>query len=596
MTDPILDILQKKGIIDEKVRAIAEDLVTRGKTLEQALVGAKYVSDTAFAEAQAEAYGVPFLDVSDAELNPDVVNMVPKQTLTAFKMVPLSFKDNKLTVLLRNPQDYRAVESLEFLAGEKDWDLQIATAPASQINKLVKTLSGLEAEIETSLEAAKGKYEKEKEESAPEGNIEDIIKGAPVSRMLSVIMRHAVDGGASDIHIEPVGNESRIRYRIDGVLRTTLTLPIYVHPALVSRVKVLANLKIDETRIPQDGRITQEINNKKIDFRISTLPVVEHEKVVMRILDTTAGAPTLERLGFRKEYIAIMKEEIKQPHGLFLITGPTGSGKSTTLFSALNLLNSDGVNISTLEDPVEYYIEGVNQSQVRPEIGYTFAAGLRSLLRQDPNVVMVGEIRDRETAELAIHASLTGHLIFSTLHTNDVYGLVPRLLDMGLEPFLLAATMNLGVAQRLARKICDFCKEEEEIPEITRKQLMDVLQTIPKKYLTDVDITKKITFYHGKGCPKCGGIGYSGRTAVAELFQFSDKAKRLVESGFSREEFQKEFDKQEMITLYQDLTLKAAEGLTTVEEVMRLAQDTSDTDDELEKPPEPNLPEVKKKI
>jgi len=580
MNDQVLDILQKNGSIDEKARGIAEDLVSRGKTLEQALVGAKYVSDAVFAEAQAKALGIPFLDVSEAALDPAVVNMLPKQTLNSFKLVPLTYKDNVLTVLMRNPQDYRAVEALEFLAGEKDWQLQIAAAPAYQINKLVKSLSGLEAEIETSLEAAKGKYEKDKrEEVSSEGSIEDIIKGAPVSRMLSVIMRHAVEGGASDIHIEPVGNESRIRYRIDGVLRTTLTLPIYVHPALVSRVKVLANLKIDETRIPQDGRITQEINNKKIDFRISTLPVVEHEKVVMRILDTTAGAPTLESLGFRKEYIDIMKEELKKPHGLFLITGPTGSGKSTTLFSGLTLLNSDGVNISTLEDPVEYYIEGVNQSQVRPEIGYTFATGLRSLLRQDPNVVMVGEIRDRETAELAIHASLTGHLIFSTLHTNDVYGLVPRLLDMGIEPFLLAATMNIGVAQRLARKICPNCKEEEEIPEKTRKELMEVLVKIPKKYLSGVDLTKKITFYHGKGCPQCGDIGYSGRTAVAEVFQFTEQAKKLVENGFAHDKFAKEFERQEMITLYQDLVLKSAEGLTTVEEVMRLAQDTSDSED-----------------
>ncbi len=580
MNDQILDILQKKGVIDEKVRSIAEDLVLRGKTLEQALLGGKYVSDVAFAEAQAKALGVPFMDVTDLKVDPAVIALLPEQMLKSFKLVPISFKNNELTVILRNPQDYRAVEALEFLANERGWSVQVATAPASQISKLVKFISGLEAEIETSLEAAKGKYEQaKKEEDQAVGKIEDIIKGAPVSRILSVIMRHAVEANASDIHIEPVGNESRIRYRIDGVLRTTLTLPIYVHPALVSRVKVISNLKIDETRIPQDGRITQEINNKKIDFRISTLPVVDHEKVVMRILDTTAGAPTLEGLGFRQNYIDIIKEEIKKPHGLVLITGPTGSGKSTTLFSALNILNSDGVNISTLEDPVEYYIEGVNQSQVRPEIGYTFATGLRSLLRQDPNVIMVGEIRDRETAELAIHASLTGHLIFSTLHTNDVYGSVPRLLDMGVEPFLLAATMNLGVAQRLARKICPYCKEEDVIPEKTYNELLAVIKDIPKQYLSNIDLTKKITFYRGKGCTRCSDIGYSGRTAVAELFRFTDKAQAIVEKGFSREDFTKEFKRQEMITLYEDLVLKAAEGLTSIEEVKRLAQETSEDSD-----------------
>ncbi len=577
MNDQILSLLLSRGKITDKVLKIAQDLVARGKTLEQALVGGKYVGDVDFAKAQAETLGIEFVDLADFVPDPEVMAIIPKATLDTYQIVPLSFDGKTFRVVLRDPQNYRAVEALEFLAGEKGWSIKLATAPASQLKKFTKSGTGLQAEVATSLEMAKGKFDKNREETSAEiGNLEEVIKGAPVSRMLSVVMRHAVEAGASDIHIEPVENESRIRYRIDGVLRTTLTLPIYVHPALVSRVKVLANLKLDETRVPQDGRITQEINGKKIDFRISTLPVVDHEKVVMRILDTTAGAPTLEQLGFRKEYIDIMLQEIKKPHGLFLITGPTGSGKSTTLFAALTQLNSDGVNISTLEDPVEYYINGVNQSQIRPEIGYSFATGLRALLRQDPNVVMVGEIRDRETGELAIHASLTGHLIFSTLHTNDVYGLVPRMVDMGVQPFLLAATMNLGVAQRLARKICAFCKEPQEIPTDTLQELTGVLKQIPKKYLKNVDLEKPLTLYHGKGCPKCNGTGYQGRTACAELFQFTGQAQKLIEQGFPHEGFRKEFERQEMITLRQDLILKAAEGLTTVEEIMRLGQDASE--------------------
>lgn len=579
MNQQILDLLVSKGLLSDKARTIAEDLTSRGKTLQQALVGGKYVSEVDFAKSQAEALGIGYKDLSDVVLDPEVVNLVPKQTLQTFNIAPLSFKDNVLEVVLKDPQDYRAVESLEFLAGERGWKILVQTAPPSQINKVLKSMSGLQAEVDVALEQAKGKFER-KEEVEEKGSIEDVIKGAPVSRMLSVIMRHAVEGGASDIHIEPVGNESRIRYRVDGVLRTSLSLPIYVHPALVSRVKVLANLKLDETRIPQDGRIRQEINGKNIDFRISTLPVVDHEKVVMRILDTTAGAPTLEQLGFRKQYIDIILEEIKKPHGLFLITGPTGSGKSTTLFSGLTILNSDGVNISTLEDPVEYYVAGVNQSQIRPEIGYSFATGLRSLLRQDPNVIMVGEIRDKETAELAIHASLTGHLIFSTLHTNDVHGLVPRLIDIGVEPFLLAATMNLGIAQRLARKICQFCKEEEKIPESTVKQIEAELVDVPKEYLTEVHLKTPHVFYHGKGCTKCGDTGYAGRTAVAELFQFTPQAQALVEKGFPKDEFKKEFERQGKLTIRQDLILKALEGVTSMEEVLRLGQEAVETDDE----------------
>lgn len=580
MTDQVLSLLQTKGLIDEKVKGIAEDLVSRGKTLEQALVGGKYVSEVDFTKIQAESLGIGYEDLTDFTLNPEVMALIPKLTLENFQILPLRFDGQTLEVALRDPQDYRAVESLEFLTDEKGWKLKVVTALPSQFKRLTKSSKGLSTEVEGALEQAKGKFEKTREaEEEIAGNIEEVIKGAPVSRIISVIMRHAVEAGASDIHIEPVENESRIRYRIDGVLRTALTLPIYVHPALVSRVKVMANLKIDETRIPQDGRITQTINGKKIDFRISTLPVVDHEKVVMRILDTTAGAPTLENLGFRKQYIDIMKQEIKKPHGMFLITGPTGSGKSTTLFAALNVLNADGVNISTLEDPVEYFIAGVNQSQIRPEIGYTFATGLRALLRQDPNVVMVGEIRDKDTAELAIHASLTGHLIFSTLHTNDVYGLVPRLMDIGVQPFLLAATMNLGVSQRLARKICEFCKEPQEIPPETVAKLTEELKKVPAKYISpNIDLTKPLVFYHGKGCAKCNNTGYTGRTAVAELFQFTPQAQKMVEEGFTAAKFRAEFERQEMMTLRQDLILKSVEGLTTVEEVLRLGQEATETE------------------
>lgn len=577
MEDKIFTLLKEKKIIDEKVAGLISELLARGKTLEQSAVGGRYVSDADYSRVKADALGLPFADLVDVKVGKEVMDLLPKETIETYRAVPIGFDGKTLQVVMEDPNNAQALEALQFFSNGKKWTLQIVVAPSAQVAKLLRQAGTGATEVASALVQAKGKFSKSKEQNEDLGNLEKSLKNAPVSRMIEVIMRQAVEGGASDIHIEPMGGESRVRYRIDGVLRTSLTLPLYVHPALISRIKVLANLKIDETRIPQDGRITEEFNGKKIDFRVSTLPVVDNEKAVMRILDTSVGAPTFEQLGYRSEYIDIIKQEILKPFGLFLITGPTGSGKSTTLFAGLNLLNNEGRNISTLEDPVEYYIGGVNQSQIRPEIGYTFAAGLRSLLRQDPNVIMVGEIRDRETGELAIHASLTGHLIFSTLHTNDVFGLVPRLVDMHVEPFLLAATLNLGIAQRLARKICQNCKEPQEISPATVESIRRELSAIPKKYFkSGIDPNGTLTFYRGKGCARCGNSGYSGRSAVAELFQFTPNAKRLVEKGFPIDDVRAEAKNQEMLSLRQDIILKSLEGLTTVEEVLRLSQETSE--------------------
>lgn len=577
MDEKLLEILAKKGLLDEKTLALVRDLVSRGKTAEQVLVGGKYVPEADVAKARAELLSLPFVDISNVQVASEVIELIPAATAQSHKIVPIGFDGITIQVAMQNPQDMHAMEAMQFLANERKWKVQTVVVPASQMARLLRQAGTAAGEVESALAEAKGKFAEPKDLRDETAALEEVIKGAPVSRMISVIMRQAVEGGASDIHIEPMGDEARVRYRIDGVLRTSLSLPLYIQPALVLRIKVLANLKLDETRIPQDGRITETINGKKIDFRVSTLPVVDNEKVVMRILDTSVGAPTFETLGYRKEYIDIIKEEIKRPFGLFLITGPTGSGKSTTLFSGLNLLNADGQNISTLEDPVEYYIQGVNQSQVRPEINYTFATGLRSLLRQDPNVIMVGEIRDRETAELVIHASLTGHLIFSTLHTNDVFSIVPRLVDMGVEPFLLSATMNLGIAQRLARKICQHCKERQEVAAETAEKMRSQILAIPKKYLSSgFDPKAELVFYRGKGCARCGNSGYSGRTAVAELFRFTPQAKRLVEKGFTADEGRKEAERQGMLTLRQDIILKALEGITTLEEVLRVSQETSE--------------------
>lgn len=576
MDEQLLALLQKKKLLDDKSAAAVRDLVKSGRSLEQAAVGGKYVSDVEFAKARAEQLGLPYIDLTERLIPKETLDLIPQKSMDAYRVVPTKFENGQLEVAFLDPGDLRAVEAVEFLAHENGWSVHQVVAPSTQISSLLKKVQGLGAEVATALAQAKGKFERRNEKEGEVENLEEVIRGAPVSRMISVIMRHAVEGGASDIHIEPFGDTSRVRYRIDGVLKTTLTLPIYVHPALVSRVKVLANLKIDETRVPQDGRITQEINGKKIDFRISTLPVVDNEKVVMRVLDTSASAPTIEKLGYRAEHVAVIKQEIERAHGMFLVTGPTGSGKSTTLFAVLAMLNAEGVNISTLEDPVEYYIEGVNQSQIRPEVDYNFATGLRALLRQDPNIIMVGEIRDRETAELAINASLTGHLMFSTLHTNDVYGIVPRLKDMGVEPFLLSATMNIGIAQRLARKICTNCKEPQEVDAATVAKVMKEFNDIPEHYFVDGKRPTAPVFYHGKGCARCGDTGYQGRVAVAELFQYTLQAQRDIEKGFTQDMFQAERRRQGMLTLREDGLLKCLSGLTTLEEIFRLSQDVQE--------------------
>lgn len=583
MNEQVIALLTTRGLLDQKAAAAATDLLARGKTLEQALVGGRYVTDADFAKAKAEVLGLPFVDLANWKPTPETVALLPAETVRAYQAVPLGLEGETLTVALIDPQDLRAMQGLEFFAAGKGLHLRTVVAPTSQLRKVLKMdLAGMGGEVETALqEVAVTKASKKAEEQ--QQTLQEVVKGAPVARMLNTIIRNAVEQNASDIHIETTNGESRVRYRIDGVLRTVLTLPLNVHPALVARIKVLSNLKLDETRVPQDGRITETIGGKKIDFRISTLPIVDHEKIVMRVLDTSVGAPTLEKLGYRKEHVALIHEEIKKTHGMFLVTGPTGSGKSTTLFACLNLLNREDVNIETLEDPVEYYIQGVNQSQIRPEIGYTFATGLRSMLRQDPNVIMVGEVRDKETAELAIHASLTGHLVFSTLHTNDVFGLVPRLLDMGVESYLLAATINLGIAQRLARKLCDHCKEVEDVDPAILKKLLGELAQIPKRYIAEGLDPAAPVFYRGKGCARCNDTGYSGRVAIAELFQFTERAQALVQENFQLEAVQKEAARQEMITLRQDALLKALEKTTSLEEVFRLSQETEE-EEEVEKP------------
>ncbi|KKS34410.1 MAG: Type IV pilus assembly protein PilB [Parcubacteria group bacterium GW2011_GWC2_42_12] len=522
---------------------------------------------------KAKVYNFKYQSLLDVKIPDQVLNSIPLEVAENYKIICFEIVKKKMRVGILDPENFKAIEAIDFLAKEQNLRPEyflISTLSLAEALRYYKTLG---KEVSGALQS---KVEEDAAEQAKkslkEAEVEEITKTAPVSKIVSVIIKHAVEGRASDIHIEPLQKESRVRYRIDGILHTSLILPKNVHSAIVGRIKVLADLKLDETRMPQDGRIRININNQEIDLRISVLPLLEEEKIVMRILDVAKGAPSLEDLGFMGPGLKVILKNLEKNDGLFLVTGPTGSGKSTTLFSVLTSLNEEGINISTLEDPVEYYVKGINQSQVKPEIGFTFASGLRSLLRQDPDVIMVGEIRDNETAELGIHASLTGHFVLSTLHTNDALGAIPRLLDMKVEPFLLGSTLNVILAQRLARKICGHCQAEQKLPQEIVEDIKKELEITPlaviKQMLPDFDI-KKIKFYKGQGCARCGSTGYMGRVALAEVLDVNDAIKAIIMDNKRNITLDDLVKNQNFITMKQDGIIKVLLGLTTMEEILR---------------------------
>ncbi len=572
------EFLVAKGYITkdvlQKVEVIKQHSTEKGQPkpeTETVLVNEKLIDEETLTQARALFFNLPYVDIRKKGITQDVLSLIPKESATYYNLVPFERVADTLRVAINDPKNLAALGALEFLGQKQNLQIQIYLASMDSIDIALGRKHNLTSVVG---EALKNIEQKENAERKPiavkQTQIENLnIEDAPIIKIVDVILSNAIESFASDIHIEPSESEVRVRYRIDGILHTSLMLPKNVHPAIISRIKILSNLKIDESRLPQDGRFHFETTDRSVDLRVSILPLIYGEKIVMRILDKTTSVPTLDQLGVRGKNLAWIEENIRKTHGIFLITGPTGSGKSTTLYSILHILNTPNVNISTLEDPVEYFMEGVNQSQINPDIGLTFAAGLRSLLRQDPNILMVGEIRDKETAELAVHAALTGHLVFSTLHTNNAVGAMPRMIDMGMEPFLLTASVNLVMAQRLVRKVCPDCKVENPLVPGALEEMKRMLENIPDDYFDGLDV-KNIKAYKGQGCEKCGNTGYRGRFGIFEVLPMTPEIQDMILKKQNATAIFEVASKLGMITMKQDGAVKILRGETTLDEVIRV--------------------------
>lgn len=565
------DILEIWGFLTPEQRSVLRDGVARtGRSSEELLLSERMVPEEQFYRAKGQFLGIPYIDLKTQEVDSTALSAIPIDACRTYTFVPFAREEEIIHVAIAQPDDFQALEALKFLTKKTGLRTEIHIAsPTSIAVVLAKAGGGLTGEVETAIREFSTEVEEaQKEGGGEDREVEKVVGEAPVTKAVAVVIRHAIDGRASDIHIEPLDESVRIRFRVDGVLHTSLILPMRIHDALVSRIKILSNLKIDEQRIPQDGRFSTSASGHEYDFRVSLMPTVHGEKVAIRILDKSQGAVPFEKLGYTGKRLKDLKIALKRPHGLILITGPTGSGKSTTLYTAIDSINETGANIVTLEDPVEYYIQGANQTQVNADVGLSFAGGLRSVLRQDPDILMVGEIRDHETATLVVHAALTGHLVLSTLHTNDAIGAIPRLIDMGLEPFLLAAIIRLVGAQRLVKRTCQTCKAEVPIPQEFHDMLERELAQIPAGEKTEENQRIPKVLYEGKGCRECGGKGTKGRLAIVEVIPAGEKLRAATAAHRTHDELLKVASEEGFLTMRQDGLLKALAGLTPLQEVL----------------------------
>lgn len=568
--DP-LQALKQTGEVDAAFITQAETLLEESNKSYEAVFLELGMSDEAVRSFFADYYQVPaFTPPEGFSISQEILDFVPEDSSSHYRMMPLMREDDVLVVGANNPDNLQMREALNYISTKHNLPYRLMYMLNSDIEKMHQFYSNLEGDVGHALETLESELDAEiaaSLEESPETtkeSLEHIEEDAPVTKIVATILRYAVDGNASDIHIEPSRKQVGVRFRVDGELATSLVLPKNVHMAVVARVKILSAMRLDERRKPQDGRFSATFDGRKIDFRVSVLPTNHGEKVVMRILDNEKGVKTLADTGIAPENLEIIKRMIDQPYGIILISGPTGSGKSTTLYGMLEEVDKLTKNVLSLEDPVEYNIENVSQSQVRPEIGYTFERGLRAAMRQDPDIIMVGEIRDKETAQLAIQAALTGHLVLSTIHTNNSIGVIPRLIDMGVDPYLIAPTLKLAIAQRLAKTLYNGVGEEEEISPAIKAMIAERLKTLPKKYHDR--FPKSTTMLHPKPSPQ-SSTGLKGRTAVTEVLEVSEEIQELILKNASEEEIFNAVRKNGFVTIQEDAIIKALNHEISVEEM-----------------------------
>ncbi len=564
-------LAETKVLTPDQLEQAATEAHRRHVNLADVLIGHNFVTEPVLYETLASGLKLPFVDLTSQNIRRDILTLLPEPIIQAHNVVLFDKSDGQVKLAMVDQDDLEMIDFVEKKTGLRP--VIYLTTPSSIKAALQQYRKSLRTDFEVPTAPVH-------DENASAKDLQELARDIPVVKLVNNILEYAIFESASDIHIEPTEQETLVRYRVDGVLKQVMKLPKNVHAGVVARIKILSNLKIDEHRLPQDGRFKVKTDEYQVAFRVSILPVYDGEKLVLRLLNESAQVLTLEQLGFQPSVLEIVQGNIKKPHGQIFVSGPTGSGKTTTLYTILSILNTPAVNVSTIEDPIEYRMPGVNQTQVNPKIGMTFAAGLRSLLRQDPNIIMVGEIRDQETAEISAHAALTGHLVLSTIHTNDAVTVLPRLTEMGVPAFLIASTTNLIMAQRLVRKICRNCIESFNL---SQRALEELSKQINVTYLLETLVrggailrgqkVEDLLFYRGRGCSQCGQEGYKGRVGIYEAFEMDDELARVILENGTADDLRKLATQKGMLTMIQDGFLKAKSGVTTIEEVLRVTKE-----------------------